>query len=420
MMYGHRRLALALGVWTVVVAGCGRVGDAGAAALNVVDSAGVTIVTSPGAALDRPLDVELAPEPHLRIGTIDGGEETQFTAIASVERLADGRLLVAEAGRQRVRLFSAEGSFLRWIGGVGDGPGEYAVAGAAGILAGDTVWVYDLGRREVEIFTLSGEGVRTFRPEMLEDVRLPRSVSMLPRGEVVAVGSTFGPGPGMEPGDVVEDVVLAVLDREGRGSREITRAPGIHWTVVAGGNERAGLFTAMYDERWRALPEYAAAGETLVHADPGTFEVRRFSLDGALNAIVRVSAPRRPVTDRMIDSYRDALLEAVADDPVRQGTIRQNMAEYAYADSLPHFTDPAIVDDGGAVWLLEYPDPSADSVGFRPMWRIDFERGVEGYLEVPWGLYPRSVDGDELLGFVRDDLGVPYVVAYRLVPRTEP
>jgi hypothetical protein len=359
----------------------------------------------------------LAAEPHLRIGTIDGGEETQFTAIGSAARLSDGQVLIAEIGPRRVRLFSPSGEFIRWIGRVGQGPGEYETVREAGLLTGDTVWIYDLTSRAFELFTPGGTRVRTFRPERLQGLLPPRRLWMLSGGQTVGLASTFAPSPSFEPGESIEDLVLTVLDREGRAAREVARTAGSRWTVLARGVPGAPpgpVFSNRFDERWRALPEFAAAGDMILFADPGTFEMRSFGLDGTLRAILRVAEARRPVTTTMVEDYKRRQLEAMAGNPERQAVL--NVAAYTFADSLPHFTDP-IIERSGTVWLLEYSDPSGDSESPRRMWRVGIERGVEGYLDLPQGLRPLSIERGEILGVVRDDFDVPYVVAYRLIPR---
>lgn len=68
----------------------------------------------------------LAAAPTLSIGVDAGDEPYMFYRVRGVLRLADGRILVSDAGAHEVRLFDAEGVFVGACGRRGQGPGEYA------------------------------------------------------------------------------------------------------------------------------------------------------------------------------------------------------------------------------------------------------------------------------------------------------
>jgi hypothetical protein len=68
----------------------------------------------------------------------DPGEILQPT---DVDITDDGTVLVAEGGAAHVKVFGPDGSYLRTIGGTGEGPGEFRVAFLA--TRGDTLFVQD-------------------------------------------------------------------------------------------------------------------------------------------------------------------------------------------------------------------------------------------------------------------------------------
>lgn len=65
------------------------------------------------------------PTPRVRIGSAAGASHTLFYGIAGGSRLADGGVVVADAGNQRILNFDADGRFLSELGRPGDGPGEF-------------------------------------------------------------------------------------------------------------------------------------------------------------------------------------------------------------------------------------------------------------------------------------------------------
>lgn len=78
-------------------------------------------------------------EPSLTLS--DVGHE--FNGISSAIRLADGRMLVANAGIPELALFDSGGGFLRAVGRKGQGPGEWNGAIAVFPWHSDSVAVYD-------------------------------------------------------------------------------------------------------------------------------------------------------------------------------------------------------------------------------------------------------------------------------------
>ena len=130
-----RRMACLLGMLTC--AACGDAGEAPAAIAEVIDSAGVMIVTSePGDAVYA----EVAEEPTLSLGALDGPEELLFGRIASVARDEEGNLVVADNGAGEIRIFGTGGGHLRSFGSRGEGPGEFqSLVGAWPVADGSIV-----------------------------------------------------------------------------------------------------------------------------------------------------------------------------------------------------------------------------------------------------------------------------------------
>ena len=73
----------------------------------------------------RLLEDALAAEPDLVIGVLEGAAEYQLYRVGRPVRLSDGRIAVPNSGSHEVRLFDASGRFLRSVGRLGSGPGEF-------------------------------------------------------------------------------------------------------------------------------------------------------------------------------------------------------------------------------------------------------------------------------------------------------
>src|SRR5688500_18511880 len=79
--------------------------------------------TAPGSTAVR---WTMEERPAVEIGTGEG--EDALYRVTSAARLRDGRIAVANAGTQQVKLFGADGRHLASLGRRGGGPGEFQAA----------------------------------------------------------------------------------------------------------------------------------------------------------------------------------------------------------------------------------------------------------------------------------------------------
>ena len=102
-------------------------GETSAPVAEVIDSAGVRLVLNH--LPDGPLGtggLSLDAEPMLEIGTFEGDALYQLYRVGGARRLADGRIVVANAGSFEVRVYGADGRYERAWGREGGGPGPAA------------------------------------------------------------------------------------------------------------------------------------------------------------------------------------------------------------------------------------------------------------------------------------------------------
>lgn len=96
-------------------------------------------------------------QPTHRIGSATGAEYSLFNGVAGAVRLADGALVVGDAGNNRVLFFTAAGIWRRTIGGKGDGPGEFRQPRWLGRCGHDRIGYLDGVHGRMTLFTLQGE-----------------------------------------------------------------------------------------------------------------------------------------------------------------------------------------------------------------------------------------------------------------------
>ncbi len=92
----------------------------------------------------------------LRIGGAESGPAS-FVAARAVAVDAKGRILVLERQAQDIRLFGADGKFIRTIGRLGSGPGEMRNAEGMTIDRQGRIWVRDAANARFTVFNGEGE-----------------------------------------------------------------------------------------------------------------------------------------------------------------------------------------------------------------------------------------------------------------------
>src|SRR5690606_2813863 len=110
-MQRFTKMLLALGL-TGVLAACGGAPGSADWAGTVRDSAGIRIVENPAVGLWRRGEEWRVVE-ELRIGVTEGEPEYMFGNITGMAADRDGRIYVLDQQAQEVRIFDAQGTFLR-------------------------------------------------------------------------------------------------------------------------------------------------------------------------------------------------------------------------------------------------------------------------------------------------------------------
>ncbi len=124
--------------------------DSASMDFTVVDSAGITIVTSP--AVDLP--ISYAVDPLFSLGASDEGPESFSRLRANlIGSDRDGRIYILDDLAQRVVVFDSMGTFSHSFGQGGEGPGEFTRPAAIAVSGGGESAVFDWAQKLV--FSLS-------------------------------------------------------------------------------------------------------------------------------------------------------------------------------------------------------------------------------------------------------------------------
>lgn len=377
---------------------------------TIQDSAGVVIVRNPAEGVWQP-GQEWGLEEEVRIGTVAGAMEHQFTAIlrGGVAVDSQGRIFVLDVAVQEIRLFSPEGRFLRTLATRGNGPGELESARDILMGPGDTLLVPDWGNQRMNRFAPDGSfaGDARFWPrrEGLSITFRANSAGLI----VEQVSSFVYGAPDLEnpryflvrwaAGRSRSDTLL-VLPAEVQVNDEPWYAPKPCWDVTDGG----GALFGVNDQ----------------------YQFKLISSDGVLDRIVTRAYEPQPVSQEDIEraiSHLEARWRRMGATPAN---LAQLIQQQHFSEFFPAFR---ALSEGpsGTTWVQKPKPPSEMVEGEAPThtwpsdwadedWDVfDSDGRFLGVVTMPPRFTPSVFRGDRIYGVSIDELGIPWVVQLRVV-----
>lgn len=375
----------------------------------------------------------LVAEETLRIGSADDTTYA-FDWASSIRARADGTIWSAHTNEQRLRVWSPDGSLLRVIGRAGDGPGEFRSIGAFGWRA-DTLWAYDNREARMSFFDFDGAFLSSANIRFSVDGHAgPTTVQA---GRLLAdgtlAGSTSAPSHLVTTGEITE-VHLLRLSRAGEVLNVIQAIPLESGTLeISNPRNETGprsFSSQPFSERPLNVPLADGSGFVVVERpyhqegrEP-RFSVALLNLDG--QEVWRrwfTYVPRR-VTAEEVDSIVAPLVSR-ATAPAGGGQFPAIFASPGAAEQvirerlvLPDFHPPVknvVAGRDGSLWLQR----ETPGFGDTGRWNVlDAEGRMTASLALPRRLRVQDADADHVWGTVTDEFDVPYIVRYRLRPRS--
>ena len=357
---------------------------------------------------------------ELRVGGLEGDEAYTFGYVTDIAPAPDGSFYVADSQVPVIRLYAADGTYVRDIGRSGEGPGEYRNVDALDVDPDGRLLVWDLGNKRVSVFDSTGELVTSTQ---------------------VADGAGSGPWF-MSTGD--GDVLLRVYPEEGIvESREGFRVD-LARVALDGAVERLDSIPL---ER-SVGPYYVLAGRGGYYRPFNTMTLSATGPDGSLYVArndayvihrilpsgdtLRIERPGEqpiPVTDRELaiwEAYSEQFAQrpnADRDDLFPIPTVKPFMRELA-------------VDDDGRLWVSRYTEPvffeyPADELAERKRegrpalewrdaltWDVFEDDGTFlGSVTLPNSTTFMTARGDDVWGVNAGEFREDYVVKWRIGTR---
>lgn len=411
---------------------CSEAGPAtSSAGYEVVDSAGVEIVLNASGEADGQR-LEIVED--LRLGSVDGArEELLFHGVYALLVDANGTIYVGNNQTATVRVFAEDGTFVREFGGRGEGPSEIPHMLNDLLWAGDRIAVIDWqsGGKTV-VFDTTGEFSESWRNIRPDGTQLTVG-GYTPRGWIAAE-SDFSRPTDVVPGrPYPQNIRLRYVagDGDSLGGVFVELPP----RILYGSPATEGLDWALFEPATvsgfdGAGNYYRSAGEE--------YRIDIWNPDGRLIRSVRREHDPIPITRDDIDALKERVrirydTASRYDDARRRQAIERSMERIENQASFPRpQTRPPLgrmlVATSGAVWVerSDFREPAEEWLERRygmfdrmaeveTSWDLLSPEGrFLGNVILPPRFNPMAVTEHAVVGVVKDELDVEYVVRYRV------
>lgn len=393
---------------------CG-IADVRAPAHSIRDSSGITIVENPARAPDS-ASLTVDSVPLAVMGAANEGDNYTFTRIFDAVLLEGGRIAVVDQG-QPVRIFDSAGKFVRHLGRIGLGPGEYRQPMHLSVLRGDTLAVHSVySGTDAVLFAPDGSWLRSIRPSVLSVPGAePGTYSSPSLSAVLPDGSVHG----------VARRVETNAPRDAAPARAILETPLMrHFRTTEDGTLLDDYGELPGSQRWYYPPPDPRGGggaifnnpaivphsfvsilaDGIAHVDGAFSEVRVWSGARKLRRIVRrnveASAPDRVWADSIWTQFATLMIE--------QGQLHWlRGAAPPPIEPRPPEIDAMLVDDRSNLWLRRSP------VRQKPQWFVFDSTGVLRHsLRLHGEVH--DIRDQRIVMVQRDSMFTPSIVVYRL------
>lgn len=419
----------ALSALPVLFVSCTESGSLpGGTSAAVSDSAGIQIVENRTPVWTDDTRWKVDSLPLTSVGGDERDVQQQFRSISAALRLSNGNVVVA--ADNELRLFAADGTYLRTLAGRGDGPGEFRTIQDVWRLDGDSILATQaLTRGGMKNVLIGPDGafVREERPDVdryralgpwaecmslvlpdrsritcQDDPSIPLSATN--RGNTKDARGNASPGEGMLRRLKRQFVLSPSLDTS--YALGITAEPE-QYGVVLNGNYMGFSGHPLF------IRSITAAGGSPVRIvtvlNPG-YELQVWTPTGRLERIVRRIGARRATSEQeRKDALENvlAMTRAESQDPA----LLAQMAAIPMPDSLPAAVSLTVAATGEMLVMRE---------GFRPSQRESiydvFDRTGNWLGELRFPAHTRIADvgTDYVLVIRSDENDVPRVEVLRL------
>jgi hypothetical protein len=372
------------------------------------------LLGAPAVAQPAPVP-RLSAHEELRIGSVND-PRYDLSRVSDLLVDANGSIYVGQPQEHVVRVFDRSGRALHTIGRRGGGPGEFQSVGDLG-WRGDSLWVRDSRLNRLSFFAREGGFLGSVE---FQEPHPERSSFLLP-GIPAADGNLLvRPNASIQLiGNSIQSLPVLLTSRSGAVRRKLAELSlrNSVATISFGGSggssgpqpfSDAPLWTPTADGRFIWVIDRRAAA-----TPSASFRLTRISLQGDTVVSRSYRYTPRPVPAQQVDSVIRGHVDRLAAGPGRgqpRPTVERWVRDAIYLPPNAPPINRAISGSDGSLWLRTENGSASTTVWYV----FDGAGELKSMVFLPRGLVVHQTAARHVWGVVEDDLGVPYVVRFRV------
>ena len=382
-----------------------------ASQLEVADSAGVRITTITAAPESLPVWT-LEPEPRRVLTGAETGDETAFAFIGPVRFLSNGALVVGDVASGRLIIYDAQGTFKRFLGRRGDGPGEIRRLESITVKPGDTLATFDPGLRRLSFWQPESGFLRSVN--LADDGSLeswPADAWPWRDSSIVVFQQSITPQDSVPPGAGVRRwpmrARLTLRDTSGAVRQTSPAFDAMYTGLLPRGDTRLPFSNR---------PFVALTSDRLYFGSGDAFELRSLDHGFRTAGIIRWPARQERLTSSEVDSVRAEAIALISRRPLPPDPFAMNFAPEILPQDRPSI-GRVFVDAEHHIWIERFEATRLGTATQKPgnQWSILRDDGLPiAILRLSAQTRLEDVRGDEVVVVYRDSLDVQSVAIHRL------
>ncbi|MHC4165104.1 MAG: 6-bladed beta-propeller [Planctomycetota bacterium] len=261
---------------------------------NEVVKEGVKHVMNPKDSMEKTTTVKLKEQ--WRIGGED--DEEIFGVITDIIADDDGNVYMLDAQLNEIKVYSADGEYLRTIGREGEGPGEFRGAFSMMLVPGGNIGVLQTFPSKIVMLTPDGEPAGEYPLPEAEGEGFRAILAAEYAGDNIALIYVLN-----QPSEAgfTQNNILSLVDS--KGEKE-TRLHSQASTMAASNAMISEKEWDTFRNRWTASPD----GRAFSAVDFGEYAINVWTPDGKLDRVIHREYPEHVRTDedkeRLLDIYK--------------------------------------------------------------------------------------------------------------------
>jgi hypothetical protein len=342
----------------------------------------------------------VASTPQITLGNDAAGSREMFAQVYGATRLANGNILVADAGDFGLRVLSPDGRLVKQYGRKGNGPGELTALNTM-FRCGDSVLTVERLSQKVSVFSVDGQFARSFRFAAVEPGKVPYRSACNPS---LVVHHSYYDDKDLKPGLFRSILPFWTTGLSEQRGTIVARLPGMEMQGRIGPRMR-GVSEPLIGRR-----VVMGLGKNRLYIGSGdSYEIGIYDLSGKPLGAIRKSMTLHAVRPADTAAVKARLLSLVSEKS--RPAHEREISTFEVAKTIPPYF-ALVVDSEGMVWVRDYPR-AGDKTS---RWTVFTDAGRQlAELDLPPGLEVYEIGRDYILGrFLDVEEAVPEVRLYRL------